>query len=49
VKFIVKGHNLDPKAVERAIHLSETKYCVVGQTLQNKAEIITSFEVQAAA
>ncbi len=46
LKFIVKGRNLDPKAIERAIHLSETKYCVVGQTLQNKAEITTSFEIE---
>lgn len=46
LKFIVKGRNLDPKSVERAIHLSETKYCVVGQTLQNKAEITTSFEIE---
>lgn len=45
LKFIVKGENLDPKAVERAIDLSESKYCVVGQTLQNKVEIKTSFEV----
>jgi putative redox protein len=46
LKFIVKGENIDPKAVERAIHLSESKYCVVGQTLQNKTEITTSFEIE---
>ena len=45
--FTVKGENIDPKAVERAIQLSEEKYCVVGQTLQNKAEIKTSFSVEA--
>ncbi|RME97624.1 MAG: OsmC family peroxiredoxin [Chloroflexi bacterium] len=46
LKFTVTGDNVDPKAVERAIHLSETKYCVVGQTLQNKVEISTSFEIK---
>lgn len=44
--FVVKGKNIDPKAVERAIHLSETKYCVVGQTLQNEVEIKTTFEIK---
>ncbi len=47
LKFIVKGDNVDPKAVARAIQLSEDKYCIVGQTLQNKAEIKTSFEIEA--
>ncbi len=46
LKFIVQGKNLDPKAVARAIQLSEEKYCVVGQTLQNKAEIKTAFEIE---
>lgn len=27
VEFTVKGNNVDPAAVERAIHLSSTKYC----------------------
>ncbi len=45
MKFIVKGENINPKAVERAINLSQTKYCVVGQTLQNEVEIKTSFEI----
>ncbi len=47
LKFIVKGDNLDPKAVARSIQLSEEKYCVVGQTLQNQVEIKTSFEIEA--
>ena len=46
LKFIVKGQDLDPKAVERAIHLSHDKYCVVGQTLQNETKITTSFEIK---
>ena len=46
LKFIVKGQDLDPKAVERAIKLSHDKYCVVGQTLQNETKITTSFEIE---
>lgn len=46
LKFIVKGQDLDPKAVERAIKLSHDKYCLVGQTLQNPTEITTSFEIE---
>ena len=44
--FIVKGQNLDPQAVERAIQLSHDKYCVVGQTLQMPVEIKTSFKIE---
>ena len=41
--FTVYGDNVDPKAVERAIQLSMEKYCVVGNTLQAKVELKTSF------
>lgn len=44
--FIVKGENLDPEAVERAIQLSEDKYCVVGQTLKANVDIKTSFKIE---
>jgi putative redox protein len=44
--FVVKGEDLDPQAVERAIQLSEEKYCVVGQTLQTEVEIKTSFRIE---
>jgi putative redox protein len=43
--FIVKGEGLDAKSVERAIKLSEDKYCVVGQTLKGNTEIKTSFKI----
>ena len=49
VKYIVTGNNLDPKAVERAIHLSESKYCIVSQSLQESVNINTTYEVQQAA
>jgi putative redox protein len=43
--FTIKGE-VDPKAVAQAIELSRDKYCVVGQTLQRKAELKTSFTVE---
>lgn len=42
--FQVKGA-VNPKKVERAIHLSEEKYCSVTNTLRHGVEISTSFEV----
>jgi putative redox protein len=46
VKFIVKGDNIDPQAVARAIQLSEQKYCIVSQSLQQEVKISTSFETE---
>ena len=45
VKFIARGENIDPKKLERAIELSEEKYCVVSQTIKNETKINTSFEI----
>ncbi len=45
IAFNIQGKDIDPAAVARAIELSETKYCVAGQTLQNRVEIKTSFTV----
>ena len=39
LKYSVKGKNLDPKAVERAVELSETKYCGAQAMLGMTAEI----------
>ena len=46
LEFTVKGAQVDPKAVERAIELSRDIYCIVGQTLKNKVELKTSFIVE---
>ena len=43
-EFIVRGYDIDPKAVERAIWLSQTKYCSVINSL--KAELVSSFRVE---
>ena len=47
-KFIVTGHDLDPKHVERAIELSRDKYCSASVQLGALAEITSEFEVIAA-
>jgi putative redox protein len=46
LNFTVKGDNVDPKAVERAVALSRDKYCIVGQTLQTPVELKTSFSIK---
>lgn len=45
IHHLVSGHDVDAKAVEEAIKLSESKYCSVGAMLRNSAEIVTTFEV----
>ena len=39
VEYLVEGHNIDLAAVERAIELSETKYCPVQAMLAKAAKI----------
>ena len=43
--FTVKGKDLDPSKVERAINLSHDKYCSATAMLANSAEITHTFEV----
>jgi len=45
LKYIVKGENISSEAVERAIKLSEEKYCSVGGMLQEAVPITSSFEI----
>ncbi|HXJ91843.1 MAG TPA: OsmC family protein [Terriglobia bacterium] len=37
--------DIDPKAVERALYLSETKYCAVGAMISKTARIENRFEI----
>ncbi len=39
LEYVVTGHNLDAKAVARAIELSLTKYCSVNMMLQHSVKI----------
>lgn len=43
--YEVRGHHVPRDAVERAISLSEEKYCSVAATLRGVATITTSFEI----
>ncbi len=43
--YTVEGINLDPKKVERAIGLSEERYCSVAATIRGVAKLSHSLEV----
>lgn len=43
--YKVKGDGLTEKALQQAIHLSETKYCAVAATIRGVVEITTSYEI----
>ena len=43
--FTVRGHNLKPHTVERAINLSHDKYCSASIMLGKTANITHSFEI----
>lgn len=45
VKHILTGVDLDPLAVERAVRLSEDKYCSVSQTLAKGVEITSEWTI----
>jgi putative redox protein len=45
MKYLVSGEGLTDKDVERAIELSESKYCSVAATVRGVAEITTEFEI----
>ncbi len=48
VIYRVRGKGVDPKAVERAIELSETRYCPVIAMLGKAAEISSRYEIEEA-
>jgi hypothetical protein len=45
VEHIITGYDLQPQAVERAIRLSEERYCGVGAMLGKTARLIHSFHI----
>jgi putative redox protein len=44
IKHTLRG-NIKPEAVQKAIHLSETKYCSVSAMIAKTAKIETTFEI----
>ena len=45
IHHIVYGRNVSVPALQRAIELSDTKYCSVAATVRPTVEITTSFEI----
>lgn len=45
LKYIVKGKNIGLEALEKAIQLSEEKYCSVGGMLKKTVDITSSSEI----
>jgi len=48
MRYIVTGHELDPKKVERAVTLSADKYCSATAIMSKTAQITHSIEIVAA-
>ena len=44
MKYIASGNNLDKVKFQKAVNLSQEKYCAVSQTLKGVAEIEVSIE-----
>jgi putative redox protein len=45
VRYTFHGKDLDPHKVAQAIELSESKYCLVSQTIVHPGKVTTSFEI----
>lgn len=45
VTYEVTGPGLDPKAVQRAVDLSEEKYCSVAATVREHTDIVTVVQI----
>ena len=45
LEFVVHGDNIKEQDIERAIELSETKYCSVNAMLRNSVKITSSFKI----
>lgn len=48
VEYVVKGFDIKPEALQRAIELSEQKYCSVKGMLGPQVEVVSSFRVEQA-
>src|SRR5881296_3473582 len=46
VEFVVKGQGIKPAALDRAIRLSEEKYCSVSAMIRDVANITSSFRIE---
>lgn len=46
ILYRVRGEGVDPKAVERAIELSESRYCPAIATIGKSAQITSRYEIE---
>lgn len=46
IKHIVKGENVDPIAVARAVELSDSKYCTVVSTLRQAPAVVSEWLIE---
>jgi putative redox protein len=46
IEYKIKGKDIEEKAVQRAIQLSEDKYCSVGAMLRAKAKVTSNYSIQ---
>ncbi len=46
VEYKIKGKDIKENAVQRAIQLSEDKYCSVGAMLRAKAKVTSNYAIQ---
>ena len=45
MEYVVTGQGVEPQAVERAIELSQSKYCPAAAMLSKAVEITTSYQI----
>jgi putative redox protein len=45
IHHVITGFEIDPRAIEEAIRLSETKYCSVSAMLKQTARLDTTYEI----
>jgi len=45
LEYIISGKDLRPALIERAITLSEDKYCSVGATIAGRANVKSTFKI----
>ena len=48
IEYVVTGKNIDPEAVQRAVELSENKYCPGMAMLRKAADIKTRYRIEEA-
>jgi putative redox protein len=48
ITYVITGNQVDPKAAERAIELSETKYCPAHAMLKEVSQMTSTYQIREA-